>query len=107
MSVGGGGEHDVDTDVKAVVVGKYLGAAFVSGLDDVGRNGRLELFDRPTRTTEMEVGHGMRAGADNGERHGRVLIAGSDVAAHFPGWIAGAIFSGRAAAQEALELLTT
>lgn len=48
-----------------------------------------------------------RRRADNGERHGRVLIAGSDVAAQFPGWIAGAVASGRAVAREALELLTT
>ena len=30
--------------------------------------------------------------------HGRVLMAGSDIAAEFPGWMAGAIASGRAAA---------
>jgi hypothetical protein len=33
--------------------------------------------------------------------HGRILIAGSDVAPRFPGWIAGAIASGRATALEA------
>jgi monoamine oxidase len=32
--------------------------------------------------------------------HGRVLMAGSDIAPEFPGWIAGAIASGRAAARE-------
>jgi monoamine oxidase len=31
--------------------------------------------------------------------HGRVLLAGSDVAAEHPGWMAGAIVSGRAAAE--------
>ena len=37
--------------------------------------------------------------------HGRVLIAGSDVSSEFGGWIAGAIASGRAQAQAALERL--
>ena len=37
--------------------------------------------------------------------HGRVLFAGSDVAAEHPGWIAGAIASGHAQARAALELL--
>jgi monoamine oxidase len=32
--------------------------------------------------------------------HGRVIMAGSDVASEYPGWIAGAIASGRAAALE-------
>ncbi len=32
--------------------------------------------------------------------HGRVLMAGSDVASQYPGWMAGAIASGRAAALE-------
>jgi monoamine oxidase len=32
--------------------------------------------------------------------HGRVVIAGADIAPQFAGWIAGAIFSGRAAAVE-------
>jgi monoamine oxidase len=32
--------------------------------------------------------------------HGRVLMAGSDVASEYPGWMAGAIASGRAAAVE-------
>jgi monoamine oxidase len=41
----------------------------------------------------------------NGHPHGRVCIAGSDVAGQFPGWIAGAIVSGRAAAREAAERL--
>jgi monoamine oxidase len=36
--------------------------------------------------------------------HGRVILAGSDVADEFPGWIAGAVTSGRAAAREALAL---
>ena len=36
--------------------------------------------------------------------HGRVLMAGADVATEFPGWIAGAIASGRAAAFEAERL---
>ncbi len=33
--------------------------------------------------------------------HGRVLMAGADIAAEFPGWMAGAIASGRTAATEA------
>jgi monoamine oxidase len=37
--------------------------------------------------------------------HGRVLIAGADVAAEYTGWIAGAVVSGRAAAQEALRVV--
>ena len=37
--------------------------------------------------------------------HGRVLFAGSDVAVEHPGWMAGAIASGRAQARAALELL--
>jgi monoamine oxidase len=37
--------------------------------------------------------------------HGRVLFAGSDVAAEHPGWIAGAIASGHAEARTALALL--
>jgi monoamine oxidase len=37
--------------------------------------------------------------------HGRVLMAGSDVASEFPGWIAGAIASGREAANEAERFL--
>jgi glycine/D-amino acid oxidase-like deaminating enzyme len=37
--------------------------------------------------------------------HGRVLIAGSDVAPRFPGWIAGAIASGRATALQAARRL--
>jgi monoamine oxidase len=37
--------------------------------------------------------------------HGRVLMAGSDVAVEHGGWIAGAIASGRATAQHALALL--
>ncbi len=37
--------------------------------------------------------------------HGRVLMAGADVATEFPGWIAGAIASGRAAAIEAERVL--
>lgn len=37
--------------------------------------------------------------------HGRVLFAGSDVAAEHPGWIAGAIASGHAQARAALALL--
>jgi monoamine oxidase len=32
--------------------------------------------------------------------HGRILMAGSDVAPRFAGWIAGAIASGREAARE-------
>jgi hypothetical protein len=39
------------------------------------------------------------------EPHGRVLMAGSDVAPLHGGWIAGAVTSGRAAAAEALALL--
>lgn len=39
--------------------------------------------------------------------HGRVLMAGADVAPSFAGWIAGAIASGRAAAREAERLPTT
>jgi len=35
-----------------------------------------------------------------GQPHGRVLMAGSDVALEYPGWMAGAIASGRAAALE-------
>jgi monoamine oxidase len=38
--------------------------------------------------------------------HGRVLVAGSDVAAEHEGWLAGAVVSGRAAAREALGLLS-
>lgn len=38
--------------------------------------------------------------------HGRVLMAGSDVAPEHAGWIAGAIASGRATAQHALALLS-
>jgi monoamine oxidase len=41
------------------------------------------------------------------EPHGRVLVAGSDVAPQHAGWIAGAIASGRAEARRALELLAT
>ena len=41
----------------------------------------------------------------NGQPHGRLLVAGSDVATQFPGWIAGAIVSGRAAALEVIERL--
>jgi monoamine oxidase len=37
--------------------------------------------------------------------HGRVLIAGSDVASEFAGWIAGAVSSGREQARAALERL--
>lgn len=37
--------------------------------------------------------------------HGRVLLAGSDVAPHFPGWIAGAIASGRATAAAAARVM--
>ncbi|HET6510254.1 MAG TPA: FAD-dependent oxidoreductase [Baekduia sp.] len=37
--------------------------------------------------------------------HGRVLMAGSDVAAEHAGWIAGAVASGRASARHALALL--
>ncbi len=37
--------------------------------------------------------------------HGRVLMAGSDVASEFPGWMAGAIASGRAVALEAEQYL--
>jgi monoamine oxidase len=43
----------------------------------------------------------------NGQPHGRVFLAGSDVSPQFPGWIAGALFSGRAAAAEGDALLTT
>jgi monoamine oxidase len=39
--------------------------------------------------------------------HGRVLVAGSDVAPQHAGWIAGAIASGRAEARRALDLLAT
>jgi monoamine oxidase len=39
--------------------------------------------------------------------HGRVFLAGSDVARQFAGWIAGAIASGREAAQEAAGMLGT
>ncbi len=39
------------------------------------------------------------------EPHGRVLMAGADIAPEFPGWIAGAIASGRAAAVAANERL--
>jgi monoamine oxidase len=39
--------------------------------------------------------------------HGRVLMAGSDIAPEFPGWIAGAIASGRAAAIEAEQRVTS
>jgi monoamine oxidase len=39
------------------------------------------------------------------ERHGRVLVAGSDVEPEYLGWYAGAIESGRRRAAEALELL--
>jgi monoamine oxidase len=38
--------------------------------------------------------------------HGRVLMAGSDVAARFPGWMAGALASGRASALEAARRLS-
>jgi monoamine oxidase len=38
--------------------------------------------------------------------HGRVLMAGADVAAAFPGWIVGAISSGRAAARDAARQLS-
>jgi monoamine oxidase len=37
------------------------------------------------------------------EPHGRVLMAGADIAPAFPGWIAGAIASGRAAARSAAD----
>jgi monoamine oxidase len=37
--------------------------------------------------------------------HGRVLVAGSDVSPEFPGWLAGAIASGREQASAALERL--
>ena len=37
--------------------------------------------------------------------HGKVLMAGSDVAPRFTGWIAGAIASGRATALAAAERL--
>lgn len=40
-----------------------------------------------------------------GTPHGRILMAGSDVAPEFAGWIAGAIASGRLAATEAIERL--
>jgi hypothetical protein len=39
--------------------------------------------------------------------HGRILMAGSDVAPRFAGWIAGAIASGRAAALEMEQRLAT
>ena len=39
--------------------------------------------------------------------HGRVLMAGSDVAPQFGGWIAGAIASGRAAALQATQQLAS
>lgn len=39
--------------------------------------------------------------------HGRILMAGSDVAAEHSGWIAGAVASGRATARQALSLLAT
>jgi monoamine oxidase len=38
--------------------------------------------------------------------HQRVLMAGSDIAPEFAGWIAGAITSGRQAAAEARMLLS-
>ena len=37
--------------------------------------------------------------------HGRVLMAGADIALDYPGWMTGAIHSGRAAAVEADRLL--
>ena len=39
--------------------------------------------------------------------HGRIVMAGSDVAPRFAGWIAGAIASGRAAALEMEQWLAT
>ena len=36
--------------------------------------------------------------------HGRVLLAGSDVAARHPGWMAGAILSGRDAAEQIVKM---
>ncbi|HLM32891.1 MAG TPA: FAD-dependent oxidoreductase, partial [Gaiellaceae bacterium] len=40
---------------------------------------------------------------DNGELRGRVVLAGSDLAAEHGGWIAGAIASGRAAAHQLVQ----
>jgi monoamine oxidase len=39
--------------------------------------------------------------------HGRVLMAGSDIAGEYPGWMAGAIASGRSAACQARQWLAT
>lgn len=63
------------------------------------------LGDRWSRGTWLTSRPGWTAGgalAALGSPHGRIVLAGSDVASEHAGWIAGAIASGRAAARSVL-----
>jgi monoamine oxidase len=87
------------TDPEAAV------AAYAPGAKVLAVDAHDWVADPWSRGTWLTSRPGWRAsGALNGflEPHGRLVFAGSDVAEEHPGWIAGAIASGRSAARHVL-----